>query len=309
MRQIYMYFVVFFLLISCGVVNSDPEVSPNLQEETKKIEEKINNLKALKKQAEELEKKNICINIDEVKINILNYNNIKVDWFIDTTLINNIEQNNNINLQEFEAQIKLLEKYNKDKKIYLALFNELEFYENNWCFPNKNIVLLVSNNSKVNFYTDIFLLLKKYDVKFNIALNTINVRKTWRYEDFMTAGELNEIIWNKNFEFLSNSVTWINLAIIDNENKLKHEICSSKNYLETNFNSKVNTIFYPYWVYNDDIIELAKSCWYLYWISNLENNNTENKDEKNWLIGDYRYKLESYNIDKKFNLNTLFDNR
>jgi hypothetical protein len=78
--------------------------------------------------------------------------------------------------------------------------------------------------------------------------------------------------------------------------------------LETNFNSKVNTIFYPYWNYNKDAIKLAKSCWYLYWISNLENNNAENKDEKNWLKGDNRYKLESYNMDNDFDINNIFSN-
>ncbi|MCT4616928.1 MAG: polysaccharide deacetylase family protein [Candidatus Gracilibacteria bacterium] len=304
MRKILLTLCLSILLYSCGVVTPEPEVSENLQLETQILEEKINKLNRLREQARLLKQENKCENINDINLNILVYNNFELDGVIDENIINT---ENILNLESFEENIKLLKKYNDEQKIYIAGLNELEFFEEEGCFPNKNLVLLISNNSKVSFYTEIFPIIEKYNIKYNLALNTANLRKTGRYENFMTTPELLEIINTNNFDFLSNGVTGIRLTNIENKEKLKHEICSSKNYLDTNFIHNTSAIFYPEGKYNDEIIDLTRECEYKYgiYINNNQNNKTE---QKNGLIGNNKYKLRGYNMDKNFDFNKILNN-
>lgn len=124
--------------------------------------------------------------------------------------------------------------------------NELAKIINSNKPDNNNYVALTFDDGYRDFYTDVFPILKKYNVKATVYiiynfLNSNNYMYSWQVE---------EIIESQLVEIGSHTNNHTYLKGTNNE-IITEEIVSSKKLIEDEFNITVNSFAYPYGAYND----------------------------------------------------------
>jgi len=146
----------------------------------------------------------------------------------------------------------------------------------NSTFPTDNLpmkpICLVFDDGYYDFYTLIFPLLKKYNIKALLAVipkyilddcnNSDEQRLNYEHNDlfkhykdgtFCTYNELKEMIDTALVQVVSHSYTHKNL--VEDEINLEEELVLSKKILEDKLNIKVESFVYPFGKYNQSILD------------------------------------------------------
>jgi peptidoglycan/xylan/chitin deacetylase (PgdA/CDA1 family) len=201
---------------------------------------------------------------DELTIPILNYHKFCTGESPDAYTIN---------IDLFKQQMDYLK--DNDYRV-ISISQLLECIENNF-FPEKPVVITIDDGFK-SVYTLAFPILKEYGFPATLFL----------YTDYIANGtnqlswqEIKEMIVDMGMEIGSHSLSHSNLinmkqneSYLDYVTRIKKEIFLSKTILERNTGSTVNSFAYPYGVYSQEIIMLAKQAGYkaLLNVNNMNNS-------------------------------------
>ena len=156
--------------------------------------------------------------------------------------INNDIANNQINLIEFEKQIKYL----KDKN-----YRSIEFKEIN---PNKkNQVIVTFDDGYKDIILDVLPILKKYNIKAICFIVTNYIGKYNIWDSNKTNYKKKELLNNSDiFEWINNGMligshthNHYDLTKL-NFDELEKEILTSKNILEDKFSTPISDFCYPF---------------------------------------------------------------
>jgi len=162
-----------------------------------------------------------------------------------------------------------------DKNIFES---HLKYISENYnsTFPTENLpqkpICLVFDDGYYDFYTLIFPLLKKYNIKALLAVipkyilddcsNSDEKRLNYEHNDlfkyykegtFCTYKELKEMIDSSLVQVVSHSYSHKNL--VEDKCNLEEELVLSKNILEDKLNIKVKSFVYPFGKYNQQILD------------------------------------------------------
>lgn len=199
---------------------------------------------------------------------------------------------------EFEKQIKYL-------------------YDNNWSFftmdelikkrdvlPKKSIAITFDDGYEDNFI-NAFPILKKYDAKATIYLVVDRHNREWsskrkkknsngelKEEKKLSDNQVLQLIESGLIEIGSHTMTHDNLSTLSKIEK-EIEIINSKNEIEKKFKIKCNSFCYPFGIYDDEDILLAKA--------NYNNSTTTIKGIDNLKKANL-FKLKRITISGKDNL-------
>ncbi len=177
-----------------------------------------------------------------------------------------------INIDLFRQQMDYLK--DNDYRV-ISISQLLEGMENNF-FPEKPVLITIDDGFK-SVYTLAFPILKEYGFPATLFL----------YTDYIANGD-NQLSWSEIREMIdmgmeigSHSLSHSNLlnmkqneSYLDYLTRIKKEIFLSKTILERNTGSIVNSFAYPYGVYSQEIIMLAKQAGYkaLLNVNNMNNS-------------------------------------
>lgn len=153
----------------------------------------------------------------------------------------------------FEKQIRTLQHagYNfimsSDLGLYLDGKKQL---------PEKPIILTFDDGYE-DFYTDVFPILKKYNVKVTAYI----ISGVLGRKNYMTASQLREIASSGLVEIGAHSVHHPNLKSVSKEVALE-EIIKSKEMLENELGTRIVSFAYPYGGYNAETVDIVKKAGY-----------------------------------------------
>lgn len=216
-----------------------------------------------------------CISKEEVKVYTYMYHYIRdKNWDkADAGFIRNA-----VITENFDAQMKKFSELEKNEKIKIIFLSDLEKYQQENCYPHKNLVVLTSDDGWDDNYINLYPIAKKYNTKFHLSIIS-NYTQEKRYDNFMTKAEVQEVSRDDNFEIIGHTFAHVDLRNL-NDFYLSRELCTSKESLEKLTNTKINTIIYPAGKYDANTIKKSQDCGYVYWfttkpgvnsINNLEN--------------------------------------
>jgi peptidoglycan/xylan/chitin deacetylase (PgdA/CDA1 family) len=165
-----------------------------------------------------------------------------------------------INIKEFEEQMRYLK--NNDYKV-ISVIQLLDCIENNF-FPEKPVVITIDDGFK-SVYNLAFPILRKYQFPATLYL----------YTDFIDNGS-HQLSWEEIKEMMdsgmeigSHSLSHCNLINMkQNEStmeylrRIENELNFSKAILERNTGTMVQSFAYPYGVYSNQIVMMAKQAGY-----------------------------------------------
>ncbi len=206
--------------------------------------------------------KSSCVEENQVKIYTymyhfirnLNWDNPHV-WFI----------NNAVITENFVAQMKKFQELETQEKIKIIFLSDLENYLKNDCFPHKNLVIFTADDWWDDNFINLYPIAKKHNIKFHLSIIS-GFTKDARKANFMTKSEVKKVSDDENFEIIWHTQNHLDLRFLDKKTATQ-EICQSKKDLEKFNEKKVNTLIYPAGKYNQDTINLAKSCDYTFWFT------------------------------------------
>jgi peptidoglycan/xylan/chitin deacetylase (PgdA/CDA1 family) len=138
--------------------------------------------------------------------------------------------------------------------------------------PKKKPVALTFDDGYADFYTDVFPILKKYNVKATVYL----ISSFTGGSNYMTKAQVAEIIKSGLVEVGAHSVHHYNLTTL-NKDELKNEIVNCKTTLEADYNIKVQTFAYPYGFYNNTVIQQLKDAGFKAAVSEVK-GSTQSQD-------------------------------
>ena len=169
--------------------------------------------------------------------------------------------------KDFEQQIKWL------KNNGWTSFKLTELIENKKNLPVKSIAITIDDGYEDNFI-NAFPILKKYNFKATIfpVVNRFNHKwatdkdllqesEELNNENMLSIQQINTMLESNLIEIGSHTLNHLDLTTLPNE-KLKDEISTSKDELEKNHNIKCTSIVYPFGYYNENVINMVKSCGY-----------------------------------------------
>jgi len=153
--------------------------------------------------------------------------------------------------EKFEELLKTLQEKN-----YKTLFMSevLDFVERGQ-LPEKSIVLTFDDGAS-DFYDNAWVLLKKYNMK-----ATVNMMTGVRGENWLNSDEIKELDASGLVEFQSHTRYHAYLTRIS-KSEAREELQKSKEYLEELLGKPVEVIGYPFGLYNDEIISIARDLGY-----------------------------------------------
>jgi len=163
-------------------------------------------------------------------------------------------------------------KYLCENGYYFASLDEVvKFVKGEIKLPKKTIAITFDDGFKDN-YINAFPFLKENSIKATIFINTYSIGKKlshyeifskkhprWRqniFYQFLTWEEIKEMSYH-GIEFESHTHFHSKLSEINNQD-IENDILLSKNIIEKNLNKNVKYLSYPYGVYDDRIINIAK---------------------------------------------------
>lgn len=159
-----------------------------------------------------------------------------------------------VGIASFENELKKI-KENGYKTIFVS---ELGSYlERGEKVPNKEIALTF-DDGKNNFYTNVFPLLKKYNMKVSLYIIT-GVRS----KNYLTQEQIKELSQSGLVEIGSHTAYHQFLSKMSEADQLK-ELQNSKKYLDDLLGQNITVICYPYGVHNEKTKEIAKKAGYKY---------------------------------------------
>lgn len=205
----------------------------------------------------------VCIkNLNDLKVFVYMFHYIIPDKDVDIN--NKIEYWNSLDPDFFDKIMQKLKLNIDNGKIFVGNLSDLEDFSNNFCFPNKNIVILTADDWWDDSYNFLFPIAKKYGIKFNLWIISNKVSKiSTEISNFANESEIKTMVNSWLISILSHSYSHIDLR-----NKtdivLDKELCESKKDLENLFNVKLNTFLYPSWKYDENTLKMIKNCSYKY---------------------------------------------
>jgi len=122
---------------------------------------------------------------------------------------------------------------------------------------NKKPVSLNFDDGYADFYSDVFPIIKKENIKVTVYI----VPQFIGHLNYMTKEQIYEIIASGLVEIGSHTNWHVDLPSVSLE-RAKAEIIDSKTFLDQEFKIKVETFCYPYGYYNETIANLVKSSSY-----------------------------------------------
>lgn len=201
--------------------------------------------------------------------------------------------NNVVYTDNFKVQMDKFKKLEDDGQISIVLNSEFDFYSDSHCFPNKNIVMLISDDWWDDNYTRLFPIAKEKWVKFNLAIISDFTKEEWkRHYNFMTKEEVKEVSDHEDFEILSHTKTHPDLRYYSEKGQ-RDQICGSKDDLEELIWKGVTGFVYPAWKYDDISLKLLKECGYDYayttqkWTNNMHRLVTYPYELKRIRVGNH----------------------
>lgn len=163
----------------------------------------------------------------------------------------------------FEEQLKNIKNasyesiFHKDLSNFLLIKKEL---------PKKPIMLTFDDGYK-DFYSDVFPLLKKYQVKATVYVIVDFLGR----KDFLTKEQIKEMSDSNLVEIASHTLSHVYLKTSPEE-IAKSEILESKIILENILNKPVYDFAYPYGAFNEKTKEIVKKAGYLSAVSVIPGN-------------------------------------
>lgn len=152
-----------------------------------------------------------------------------------------------------EQQIKTL----KDAGYTFIVAADLGLYlDGKKPLPQKPIVLTFDDGYE-DFYTDVFPILKKY----NVVATEYVISGVLNTPNYMTTPQLREVVQSGLVEIGAHTITHPNLTTLPID-IAKKEIEESKSSLENLLGIKVVSFAYPYGGYNEQLAELTKKAGY-----------------------------------------------
>lgn len=293
----YLVILISLILVSCSPFwwKNDEELELKLEKQKEIVELKLDTLNEIKKDIEEEKEEEICIAPEDTKIYAYMYHYIRKN--IDSpreTFYNNVTV-----IKDFEDQMKEVAKLENEWKLKTIFASELDGFATEWCYPNKNIVLLFSDDGWDDTYKNLFPIVKENKVKFNIWIIAWNTKEEERYFNFMTKSEVKEMSDNEFIEIVSHSFEHNDLRFIWDW-LLEKEVCQSKKAFEEMW-IKTDTFIYPAWKYDNDVIKMLRDCGYknAYTTVNWINNAVDYEDDK--------YELKRIRVLRNSSVNSLFN--
>jgi peptidoglycan/xylan/chitin deacetylase (PgdA/CDA1 family) len=166
--------------------------------------------------------------------------------------------------ENFDRQMAYLRKLEDEKKVRIIHFSDLEKYDKSHCYPNQKLVLLTSDDGWDDGYRFIFPIIQKYRIPFHFAIIANRVAKgDERIDTFMNESEIQKMLSSPLVELLSHSYTHSDMPKED-EKDLRHELCDSKDFLESTFKVHINTFVYPVGHYKPFVEDMVRKCGYRY---------------------------------------------
>ncbi len=244
--------------------------------------------------SEKINKKDTCINENQVKIYTYMYHFIRnKDW--DNPNASFI--NNAVITQNFEAQMEKFQELEQQEKIKIIFLSDLEKYLKNNCFPHKNLVIFTADDGWDDNFINLYPIAKKYSIKFHLSIIS-GFAQEERKANFMTKSEVKQVSDDENFEIIGHTKNHVDLRFLDDKTA-QNEICKSKNDLEISNGKKINTLIYPAGKYNQNTIEIAKNCDYSFWFTTKGGISTVD-DLKN-----KPFELKRIRVSRDTNISTL----
>lgn len=124
-----------------------------------------------------------------------------------------------------------------------------------------------------DFYTDVFPLLKKYQIKATIYVVYDFIGR----KGFLNEKEIKEIIDSKLVEIGSHTLDHLYLKKLS-KSVVTKQVIDSKKMLDDRFNIKIETFAYPYGAFSQDTIDLVKSAGYTAAVSVIPGIKQSNED-------------------------------
>lgn len=264
-KKVVILVLFFFVLVSCTQheyktikengtefwVEGDPEKEKRL--------EKIISEDTKDETFKKVKKEKICVKSEDVKLYSYMYHYVR-DKSWDSGKGGHIP--NTVYTENFKVQMKKFKALEEKWDLKTVLASELLEYTDKDCFPNKNIVMFISDDGWDDNYSRLFPIVSEHNLKFNLAIvSGYTKTEDDRYYNFMTEKEVKEVSDSANFEITSHSNSHPDLRTI-NDSKLQKEICESKDYLENLTWKTITSFVYPAWAYNKKVITKIKECWY-----------------------------------------------
>ena len=156
-------------------------------------------------------------------------------------------------VEKFEEQMKYL-KTNGYHTI--TLMDLYKYFMRQKPIPKKSVVLTFDDGYENN-YTAMFPILKQYNVKATIFVNTSFIDK---YHRFLTSKQLLEM-GKYGVDIECHTVNHENLKMLSKDKQLK-TLIQSKKFLEKKLNKQIKFFAYPYGWYNKSAIEAVKEAGY-----------------------------------------------
>lgn len=183
------------------------------------------------------------------------------------------QDSNNISIDVFENELKTL-KQNKYKTVTAKEAQRLLTTREK---PGNKLVWLTFDDGSITMYTEIFPLLKKYNMHATSFIIT----------DFVNNGQGGILNWNQIKEmkdsglvdFGSHTADHFDLGIQTDELQ-KQELLKSKSDLDKHLKQNTNMICYPAGGYNKDTLDIAKDLGYKFGFLDPGRNGAEEGDAK-----------------------------
>jgi len=180
-----------------------------------------------------------------------------------------IRQSLNITPNIFEQQIKTL----KDAGYTTITPSQIEKIEKGRLKIEKPVILSFDDGYR-DFYTDVFPILKKYNIKAVAYVNPGLLDKL----NYMYWDEVKEIAKSGYVEIGAHSMSHRSLSSID-EKSAEWEVRESKAMLEKQLNIPVTSFAYPFGHFNNQTIEFVKSAGFTSAITTDEGTNEDTKEK------------------------------
>lgn len=164
-----------------------------------------------------------------------------------------IRKNLSITPASFENDLNTLK--NKGYAFYFVK-DIPDIFNGSMRLSDKSVVLTFDDGYE-DFYTDVFPIIKKYNVKVTIYVVYNFIGKP----NYMSKTQIQEVINSGLVELGSHSMNHLNLPAMLSQS-FKYEIETSKKKLENLFNVTVYTFAYPNGFYNSQLINEVKNSGY-----------------------------------------------